>query len=209
MEIKDLQEYSFGNNKTKINRDNPAQPSVFSKSISFMIDVLFVSSIRIIVGVLIASLMYSVKLNELFNTIDLKSPTLQTDLMQNGFYYYIAIILFAVFLSGAFYYIYCWSYKRSATFGNTLCKIKIVDRNTFEGISVLKATVRYVLYVLPVLFVLIFLFQYFNKTINLFSFALLFLTVVWYDCGLMLRLKAGVPDLITKTIAISTKVKKK
>ena len=191
MEIKDLQQYSLRNEKTKIKHNNITQPSLFKKSLSSMVDILFVTSIRITVGVLITAAVYFLKLQYILKNINLKSPTLKMDLIQIGFHYYCAIILLSIFFVGSFYYVYCWSYKRSATFGNTLFSMKVVNKNTLDGISILTSILRYILYILPVLFAIIVAIQYLYQSLNIVSFILMFLIVIWYDIGMLIRLKAG------------------
>lgn len=209
MNIQDLDNYNV-NQKTQHKDETLAskQPNLFTKSLSYFVDSTIVIIIRTFLALIVFSVMYKMGFKEILEQINFESKTIIMDLYMIGFFKYIALLLIIVTIVGGFYYILFWSSSRGATLGCMIFKIQLIDKKTLKSVSIQKAIARYTLYILPVFFVLIILLKLFTGQTDAFFFILCLIVFLWYDFGIFLKIKIGVPDLLCNTMLISTKQKK-
>ena len=211
MNLQELQNYSLSSEKLTKNKALTGinQPSFIAKSMSSMVDTLIVTLIRVCIGMVVGAIFYTIKLKEIMPTINFQSPTLMQDLTQSGFLFYFGLIIIITILLGGMYFVLFISSKYSATLGQMLFDIKVVDRKTFQKISFFRSLVRYIAYLVPIALILLIIQKYLKQELDIIFLAICAIVFLWYDFGMFLKIKIGMPDLLAKTILTSTKITKK
>jgi uncharacterized RDD family membrane protein YckC len=207
MQIKDLQNYSF-NYKTNTSQNIIyTPPSFVQKFLASFVDGAIVIALRLFVAVVLSFIVYQLKLKDILPLINPNSETLIQDLIRLGVIQQMFLIFATSLIVGGMYYVVMFSCNLQATYGCKLFAIKLIYKTTGGRVSFVRALVRYIAYLMPILFVFIVGIQYLNQSINIFTLMLVFLTAIWYDVGFFIKTKSSIPDLLTKTMLISTKAK--
>ena len=213
MDIKELSKYSFGKDAEDLKKkhkheESLKKPTFFQKNISSILDFIVVFVIRFIASAVLGIIWYNLRLKEIFEKANFHQTKAFETLIKLGVFYDFAVFATIVIFTGGIYYIVFYSSKLSATLGCIVCDVKLVDKKTGGRISLFRSFIRYILCLMPLFFMMIVAIKYYQRSIDLTFVILTFASVVWYDLWMIFRIEGGVPDLITRTVLISTKARK-
>jgi hypothetical protein len=210
MDIKELSNYNFGDKKTKIEDDEfTYKPSFYQKNLASLVDGLIVLVLRLIFIMILSTIWYYWKLKNGLSIDEIQGENGIKYLFEKGIFYEIGLIIILTIFIGGLYYTFFFSSKYNSTLGGILMDIKLKTKSDEIKLSFLRCFTRYILHLMPILFVLIIIIQYRITGVNLLTIFLALLTFVWYDTGLIIKGTSGMPNLLTKTELVSNKKRKK
>lgn len=208
MEIKDLEGYSLSNGLTKKvavkTEIDITKPGFIQKNLTSLVDFTLVLLLRIIISIFLVFIWYAVKIKKIMVNYSVNETNIGEFVLKFGILYDLALIAFLTVVMGGLYYIFFYASKRGATPGCRINNLKLVNKKEGGRISLAKSALRYFLYLLPAVFIIVILFKYYIKSFDIIFFALIILTMVWYDLSFFFRLRQSVPDIICGTILISS-----
>ncbi len=209
MEIKDLNKYSLTNEKKEYDPFTH-DPSFFQRNGAAIIDSLIVILIRIFIGSIVAFLWFYFKWKYLLPLPEMSIEEMLKYLISKGVGLDIVIISILIIVLGGLYYVFCFS-SSGATLGFTVADLKLVrkDEKDERKIPFWLAFLRYILHLMPVIFIILIVIKYKLRQFDLTFLILALATFLWYDSSLIIKNYRGMPDFITQTKVISTKKRKK
>jgi uncharacterized RDD family membrane protein YckC len=209
MEIKELSDYNFGKQKPKDDDLYTYQPSFYQKNVASIVDTIVVFVIRAIFATLLITIWYKFKIANSISFEELQGADPFKYLLETKIIRDIIVILILTILFGGLYYAFFFSSKYNATLGCILMDIKLIHKDANVKISFLRSFARYLLYLMPILFVCIIVIQYKTRNIDISTVVLMFLIFFWYDNGVVLKGFTGMPNFLTQTNLTSNKKRKK
>ena len=207
MEIKELESYNFGETSKKVDGEiDFNKPSFVQKTLGSMIDFVAVFFLRMLLSIIFGFAWFFIGLKKM---IEQSAGNMEV-LIQLGIIPQFAVFAFTVLVGGGFYYIYFYSSKYGTTIGGMIYKMKLICKKTGETPSFIRSAFRYLLYLVPFVFIMLAMVIFLKEKQVTFSFMVLgVLSLFWYDLWIINRkIGGGVPDLLTGTILISTKEKR-
>jgi len=192
----------------------------FIRSMAYLIDIFVVFTIRYIVWIAFSALwFYDAMENFYYQFQDAFSYTLSKPVQQfeyyemflysvnHSFFVDFAFVALFIFLVGAAYYIYM-HYAFQQTLGKKALGLKLLDNKTEKELSISRIIFRYVIGLVPWLFMIIALiFVLGNKPKEgMYVFIAL---VLWYDPLLFGRDRRSIHDFIAFTKVIKLKTNKR
>lgn len=207
MEIKELEQYNFGETSKKESGEADFEkPSFVQKTLGSLVDFAVVFFLRMLLSIIFGFIWFFVGLKKMIE----QSGGNMEMLLKMGIIPQFAVFAFTVLAGGGFYYIYFYSSKYGTTVGGMFYKMKLICRKTGEVPSLVRSAFRYFLYLVPFVLISFAMLIFLKEREVTLSFMMLgFISLFWYDLWIVnKKIGGGVPDLLTGTMLISTKEKR-
>jgi len=190
----------------------------FKRSFAASIDTLIANMIRMLVITILGNLWFKQQIiifqddfkNKFDTDIIGKDPEKIQFLMHHSIFQSTLLLCFAIFISGALYYIFCNCSGWRGGVGKKLMKI-IIIKTSGERLTFLESVSHYFLSIVPWFFVAYIFFYQMTHNVSMYNsiaenpFNLIFglITLAWLQINMVTKKKTTVPDLICKTLVVA------